>query len=523
MRDVALQKFSPAHTSFQKSPIQHDEWLDDFVPAVKKPVTYEVDGEMVKVHPLYTNAQKYGGVARCVPPARYQAKAVQHMSRKIGHCVGYRRLTWDEAINGFDAMTPLVMSTACGYWSNHVDGKKSYFFDEDVQQMSVDGVMGVKTYHFSEAAKTVKHKCIGRAFVEYLNDLDAQVQKGTIELVPWVSTLKDELRPSAKAKVGKTRVFEQPGLEMTLLVRKYFGHFINHYKKHTGFDFYHGIGSDREAVWGHFYKEMATWDSVGFDLDYSNYDGTVQQFASECFLQIVDNFYGDEDKVARHTICNALRHKFHIVGVFLCESFMGNPSGNPMTDLYNSITNSVLILICYCICKESVGRPGNCDDFDKYVRMLTYGDDVIITQSPEVRAFFNRTRCAEICGYYGYKVTAAKKDAAIVDNDDLKELTFLKSPFVDDGDVVLAPLPVEVIHRELRWEHKANKGDQIILKQRIDTALRMAVHHGREFYDNLYRQIREAGFSSQMSYDDIRKEFVMKQHAYELQKLCANF
>jgi hypothetical protein len=155
--------------------------------------------------------------------------------------------------------------------------------------------------------------------------------------------------------------------------------------------------------------------------------------------------------------------------------------------------------------------------------MLTYGDDVIITQSPEVRAFFNRTRCAEICGYYGYKVTAAKKDAAIVDNDDLKELTFLKSPFVDDGDVVLAPLPVEVIHRELRWEHKANKGDQIILKQRIDTALRMAVHHGREFYDNLYRQIREAGFSSQMSYDDIRKEFVMKQHAYELQKLCANF
>lgn len=516
--NVPLERHVMDKTQFVRTPWQHAEWIDKYAPTVKRAVILPGD----KIHPLYTNAQKYENCAPYVMPPRIHRQAIKFLKTRIDPLDSYQRLSDDDAINGIGSMTPLAMTTSPGYWSAYFKNGKKELFDAKPITLRQDGSLEPKAYLFSLAAKERVVPLHNATFYDHYQQCEKWLLEGRALPTFWVSTLKDELRDVRKVAIGKTRVFEQPGLEFTLLMRKYFGHFVDYYKAHPGFRLFHGIGVDKTSAWGAYWRELNVWDGEGFDLDYSNFDGTVPVSAFEAFLELTDHFYGDQDRVARHTLIHSLRDSLLIVGRDFVEATQGNKSGNPLTDMFNSICGSYLILCFYGLSREMHGFGHDLDTFDENVRMLTYGDDVIISCSPSSRAYFNRRTCIELAAAVGMKATNAAKDGVVRESDSLKELTFLKSPFVEFEDVVLAPLPIDVIHRELMWQHRENRGDETVMKQRIETGVAMMAHHGCEAVSVLLRQLREMGLNPEFDWDEWLIETREKQSLYVVEAVSGS-
>jgi len=317
------------------------------------------------------------------------------------------------------------------------------------------------------------------------------MKQGNAPTMFFCATNKDELTTLKKQKLGKTRVFLQSGLDLTLLTRRYFGHFISNYLERMGFDICSAVGCDKDSVWGAFKTGLESRGGNGFDIDFSNYDGSVPQCAVECFLEVVNNYYEDEYSLVREAIFHSVVHSVVIAGELVFEKDVGITSGIVGTEITNTVENLYLMLIAYQVAKDSAGLEPSLKDFDENVRMLAYGDDVIMGVTDEVLSFYNRKTIKEVMKFVGMTVTAANKEAAIIPFEPVSNLSFLKSEFIQRDGYVACPLPRKVIHRELIWEKKVNTGDETIMTQKIDVAMQMMAHHGEEAVDQLREQLKQ--------------------------------
>jgi len=513
MNGEKIERFQPSTTGFCRTGLVCEDWLDEFVPTEKRVVV--VDG--VKVHPLFTHAQKFAVKASSYPSTSIHNKVMAYMCDQV-EPLGYPGDLSDlEMINGFGDMNQVVMNTSTGYIQRYFKNGKSELFKATELPM-VDGQMQKLEYSFSDKAKTFKIPMLGTTFVDWFNRCEQDLHEGRMLTTFWAATNKDELTEKRKAVIGKTRVFVQPGLEVTLLFRKYFGRFVDWYKSKAGFVWCHGIGRDKEAVWKAYYEELLTGGHNGFDIDYKNYDGTVSGVACEAFLAVTDRFYGDLNRSERHALVWSMFHARMIVGDFVALTVQGNKSGNPCTDVFNSITNFYYMLLAFIVSKAEAGLPVTLDGWEQ-VRMLTYGDDVICTAPDEVLEYFNRVTVARTLAVLGMDVTSGSKSGEMVACDPLEVLTFLKSTFVEVNGVVYSPLPKKVIHRELMWGKKVNQHDLNILHQKVDAGVRMMAHHGKAATEELLEQLRKQGVKFEFSWDDWNRELVVKQDEAKIDRV----
>lgn len=486
-------------TEFVRSPLQHPEWPDDYLPTKK--TWFVVGGE--RKHPLIEGSVKWDYRGKQPLSATAQQEIIQLYTKRIPRNHEARALTWHEAINGFGNIPQLVLKTSPGYWSAFESCGKRKFFTALPQQSSVSGELLQEDYDFSEQAIFKPYEVVGgKTFVQHLISCEHRAMNGEDINTFWVATLKDELRKKEKVDAGKTRVFEQPSLEYTILMRRYFGHFVNWFKENYGFGLMHSIGVDKDEVWGEYYRELTSRGDNVFDIDFSNYDGSVTPAACDFFLAVTDAYYGPEDRKVRHSLIHALRCAKIIVGKNLVQTTQGNKSGNPLTDVFNSVTNAWFILLCW---KEGSSKVGlTINDFYDKVSCITYGDDIIATVDDDAKHRLNRKICAEVAEKIGMVVTSAAKTGEMVEFDSIKDCTFLKSKFVPAQDAVLCPLPFDTLYRELRWERRNNVGDALLLQQRIECALDMAVHMGKDQYDKLVQHLRDIGYYEYSTNHDYR-------------------
>jgi len=495
-----VERHQPVDTAFVRSGLVHAEWTDEFLPSSKKVIK---NGDHL-VHPLYANAQKFCDNKQRVVPVRFHEDVVEFMKEKMGVLEKPFVLTEDEMINGVDEMQPVVLSTSCGFYQqDFVNGKKELF--EEIEGLP-EGEP--KRYRFSKEWYERKLTGPNKTLDELTKENTVRIQNWQQPVTIWTATNKDELVKRMKARSGKTRVFVQPTVDISLLIRKYFGRFINEYKRRAGFNLCHGIGKDKERVWRAYWEGLNEVGDQGFDVDYSNYDGTVSQNAVDAFLAVTDHAYGYRNMSERHSLVESIVRSKLLVGRLLINKEQGNCSGSPITDIFNSITNWYIILMTYRMCApdDDEGRPVPMHYFDSDVRAITYGDDVICSVSERARSFFNRWSVAQTAGVLGMVVTSAAKNAELVDMEPLSDLTFLKSAFVDRVSYMAAPLPIEVIHRELMWTRKENVGDVTILEQKVDAAMRFIAHHGKEAYDKLKNQLASIGIETRGSFADFERD-----------------
>jgi len=498
---VRLAVFARPETKFARVHYKgrqffHHEWNCDYLPAALKPSN--------GVHPLYTNAQKYE-VSGWATISDYYRNVIQQYWKQVKIPVSELEahqaiLSWDETINGTDVMQPVKKDTGCGYFSmfGYKDGKRDFFTPVSHDTYS-DGSDSPQKYDFSSCSKSKIISLYGVSFYDRLLEEECMIRKGVVPLHFWTSTNKDELRPERKVLACKTRVFEQPGLDFTLLMRRYLGRFLDWYKSHAGFWLNHGISKDKEAVWANYARGLGNNSLVGCAFDYSNYDGTVPQSAFFFFLELMDHFYSASDtvetKLARRCLMDMLMNGCHIVGGEVFCTVQGNKSGNPMTDVFNSISNAFVMQWAFLVNRKHAGLSADLGEFDSSIRMLTYGDDVIATAKAHVLTYWNGKTVQKALKAIGMSVTSALKSDEIEEWMDFNDMTFLKSKFVYNHEhkIWLAPMPKEDIYKELKYAPKECIGDESDLKLRCAVTQRFMAHHGEDALFTYQRQLTDIG------------------------------
>jgi hypothetical protein len=419
---------------------------------------------------------------------------IQHMHTHVG--TRLRVLTMEEAINGSPecGVPPLNLDTSPGIpWVNRGITKKSQLFAK------VDG-------------KYV----MGPELQSKVNKLQVQLSKGLVPLVRHASTLKAELLPLAKVAAGKARLFDVPPIELVILARKEFGALCGLVSKHWHSNIMSAVGVNENVDWTKLWRSLESVSDQGFDLDYSAFDATIPAQASEYFEQLASHLY-DNDSRTRRGLINMLTNVTRVIS-FNDQSLAyvtthGNPSGSPLTTVYNTFVNAFNHCYAYAAIQ---GVATDWKVFSNSVVVFTYGDDAIVSVRPELLAQYNRVSVAQALAPVGFKCTGASKEDSVTPSASLADLTFLKRSFVKDkSGFYMAPLPRDTIQSLFNFCTDRSK---VQLADNLECAVRLSFHSGREYFHEVRKNAMQAGHDAHLVltlplYDDLYKKWLSENNA----------
>jgi len=306
----------------------------------------------------------------------------------------------------------------------------------------------------------------------------------------YTDCLKDETRSKVKVLMGKTRMFSGAPWILQILMRMYFGAFIDMY-----FGLNTKIGSalganpyssDWDALARYLQKHNDGEPSVGAG-DYTHYDGHQKVSMHMAVLWIILQWYGpeeEEDNQIRVMLFAEIVNSRHVFDEEIFEWFNSLPSGCSLTALINTIYNNLQIRVCWQECGYPVSQ------FNNNVYFVGLGDDHLYNVSKDYRELFNELTMPSLMKNCGMTYTNEMKEKATVSFRKLTEVEFLKRRFkyCKISCRWTAPLREESMMGMLNWTKKGLQGDTITLDN-ITNALREFALHGEDKYNFWYKAL----------------------------------
>jgi hypothetical protein len=329
-----------------------------------------------------------------------------------------RILSYEEAIRGIEGnelFQPINRSTSPGYpWCMNRGGKpgKTKWLGSDEYDFTSPDALELR---------------------EQVNDLIEACRTDQPRDILWIDTLKDERRPIEKVDEGKTRVFSNGPMHYNIAFRKYFMGALAHLRHNR---IYNGIGVGIN-VWSNEWNFLAEYLTANsptmIDGDFSNYDGTLSDQIMWEALDVLHSLYddGDENYKIRSNLwyyaCFATR--LCRDKVYTCTHSL--PSGFPATAEVNSIYQLIAFRCIYLkMARTQAPQYANMACFNKFVRLIIYGDDNIVSISDEIVDWFNMETIKNAFKLYlNMTYTNPQKTADIVLKKDLSQVSFLKRSF----------------------------------------------------------------------------------------------
>jgi hypothetical protein len=435
------------------------------------------------VDPLIMSIEKYARM--CSPFDRKMLKlaAAGAYNDFIGQFSEYSPhvLTEFEAINGTDEpyMDAMKMDTAPGYYYKLIGRKlkKDCFYKNENNEYSISCPLLRKRLDHREAMAKEGHR---------------------IESI-WQTCLKDERRPIEKIVLGKTRTFSNGPLDFVILMRKYCLHFAAHFYSRFN-ESSSAVGMDCESHdWHRMVCRLRKVSTEGFGGDFGRFDGTLSAECMSLVCDMINQYYRENgesspvNELVREVLFDELCHPVNIARDCLYAHHGGNPSGNPLTVVVNTIINGIYLRYVWF----SLAPPQYASNsaFDKYVSAKIYGDDNILAVAPEVSHFYNMQTVSEAFAEMGLEYLAPWKDATDITVAPLEKWTFLKRGItrVEEISPVLwvAQMDQTVILEIIYWIRKCDDHHEA-LQQNVDAATRFAFFHGPSYYNSFVKGI--AGF-----------------------------
>ncbi len=444
-------------------------------------------------------------VARCVL-AHWQDALEKEFASSMGEFFGTYPLSYHEAINGIpgcDRLNRIPMDTSAGYpWNRRKD---------TIFSQSEDG-----SYAMPEEVQ------------ERIEHMEKSYDRGHLAGPIFTATFKHEPVSEAKIAAKKARVIYGGPVDYSLMVRRLFGTFMVHVQAYPHvYSSYMGTNPESDE-WTRLIERLLEFINM-FAGDYSGFDTSA--FSSKVMhatwhIIISMNLWLNQEHF-RPNGCPAfserdINHMWGLAGDTSSPlvNFFGdllryealNPSGHPLTTIFNGAGNVVLICCAYVQHRHRATPGGGTDptpqeveayarDFFRLVRLAVYGDDHIVSTKDES---FNFSAFKAALKEFGIKVTAA--DTSKSDSDytfqALDEIDFLKRAFIFDPEIDLyrAPLRKEVIDKMFCvWVVKPSEDHE----QHVASVLRAislaASQHDREYFDLVHRHIatimEEKGYS----------------------------
>jgi hypothetical protein len=468
------QPHVPSTTKIKPSPFHQKLWDVLTEPAALKPF---VNSEGERIDPAAIARAKYSHEPSCIDIDTID-EIYPHVRKLVLNKTAEepwlpRLFSFEEAVKGIDGVPGcegVNRSSSAGYPYNleKIKGKAKWF--------GRDGDIDVNNRNYLEMKSKVE---------KWITD----ASNGVRNLNVFVDYLKDERRPKAKVAAGKTRQFMACNIELLIAFKMYFGDFIRsiyHNRIYNGV----AVGVDPVSEWPQLAAYLQSVHKVKFTAgDYSAFDAKIPMYIGYKILDVIESFYVDstaEHRRVRRVLFLEIVNSMHLSNGVLYEFVGGNPSGNPMTAIYNSIANIFLIYACGWRCYKDLNPDIEHIDeillkLFKNTTVTTYGDDNIVGYAPEFKPYFEQSVLTEyMLKMFGYEYTNEAKDSNLVSDRDLTECTFLKRAFRKEGHKVYAPLDISVLRETLNW----CKGSDIAEFQlRIEAVLAELSLHGREVFE----------------------------------------
>lgn len=334
----------------------------------------------------------------------------------------------------------------------------------------------------------------------------------------WVDTLKDERRPIAKVDAGKTRVFSNGPMDYSIAFRQYFLGFVAHLMENRITNEV-SIGTNvYSRDWSKTAKKMQEKGKKVFAGDFSTFDGTLNSSMMFKFLDVVNAFYddGEENALIRYVLFSEIVNSVHICEDLVYYMTHSQPSGNPVTTPLNCFINSVGGRMCFEIAAVKSGLNYTMFDFDKYVSLVSYGDDNIYNVSDEVAEWFNMHTITSAFAEIGMIYTDETKDLTKTPPKykTLEEVSYLKRGFTPNKHGRwLAPLALDTILEMPNW-CRGGLDIQEGTKVNCENAIMELAMHDEATFDK-WSQVIENAYRNETGDTLVRKS----QRGYHLEWL----
>ena len=158
-------------------------------------------------------------------------------------------------------------------------------------------------------------------------------------------------------------------------------------------------------------------------------------------------------------------------------------------------------------------------NFNKYVTMIAYGDDNIISVNDEIKNTFNPQSLTIELGKIGMTYTDENKEFQSQHFRNFSNVTFLKRSFVVTEDFVFAPLSLNSIIEMTNW---ISKGTSILdaTVENCKDAIEELIAHPQATYENLSscirRALREKGVSIPTIRWDVGRDMLITGDLFKL-------
>lgn len=296
--------------------------------------------------------------------------------------------------------------------------------------------------------------------------------------------LKDDTVTIAKAEAGKTRHVSSSPQKLTIAYRMYFGSFVRWI---AGNKIANGsaIGVNcYSSDWDMIVKML---DSKGSGTnkgagDYAAFDGSELSCIHMAILDIINNYYQDENNSVRYILFLELTSSRHINGNIVYEWFGSLPSGNPLTTIVNNLYNHFCFRYCWL---SSHNFDLTClPSFLDHVYLIVLGDDNVFSVSSEKLPIFNMLSIEKDMKNIGMTYTSDDKESAIGLMKTTQQITFLKRHFRYSDELCryVAPLSLFTIVEMLNWT--TSGPEQLsITEENVRTAILELSLHGKEVFN----------------------------------------
>ncbi|UQJ82152.1 polyprotein [Exitianus exitiosus virus 2] len=319
-------------------------------------------------------------------------------------------------------------------------------------------------------------------------------ERGIIPFTVFTDCLKDLKLPAEKCLVpGKTRIFSISPVDFTIQCRQYFMDFAVAYQE-ARFKVDHAIGIDCNSMeWTALAQNLLNISNNIVVADYTKFGPTLMAACVHKAFEIIIDWYkfnGDSDPInelVRRCMCEETKFSVHLMLNLLYQVNCGSPSGHPLTTIINSIVNCLYVLYSF------LELGFNIKEYDDNVKLITYGDDLIMSVSDEFISKFNCESMSEVLWRYAIKLTDASKTGDIVQSRSLldPDVTFLKRRFIlhpKRRGVYLAQLDKRAVLEVCNWTFKSSNLREKSIES-CQAMLENAFGFGKKEYEVLRRKV----------------------------------
>lgn len=324
----------------------------------------------------------------------------------------------------------------------------------------------------------------------------AKMLEGNRPNVIWDFNFKDEPISVKKLEENNVRIFNSAPVWFSTLERQcflwciplFYGKFRHKFGMAMGAN---AVGEDWTILY-EYLMELGPDHAIAGD--YKKFDkGMPPELIMKAFdilirIAIKSGFPEEDIKLMKGVATEVSYPITNCLGT-LVGFYGSNPSGHPLTTVVNSIVNILYIMMAAKTIEAELGvRHIDYDNFFDYVKILTFGDDNIMTSSID---YINHTNISGALGRYGVVYTMAEKDKESIPFIHLTEATFLKRKFAPDVHKVgkvAAPLDEESIIKSLLI---FKRSDSITVQEQNAASIYSACREYFQYGEDVFEERRD--------------------------------